>query len=825
MSAGGDRSNPNSLLQIDRRLAVAFMLLASALMVGGSIATALMYGRSLSSQREELARVIAHSMGPAFATAKKAGEYRLVQLARDIRAANPSVAYIRLVDGTGALVAEGWDAPPPDDDMALLARLSGPDAPLELRHLELGMRPLTEVNSVVLGGYEGEWSGLLRVGIQGEPLQPLLLRLGLSFAGVAALMLALAWPVFLYLGRRLGAPIKILARDFEGVMQHAPLYITIEDADGVVAQASEAFMRTFGLARGAHPRLDACLPAEALTVGAGEQREVRVPVGGEERVLLVNRFPVLLSESGAVLRQGLIGMDVTAWRKDQAQRDQLAAAVENTDDQLLVTVPTDGIVYANPAFLGQTGYSEAEVLGRRPSSLLVRDDSSDEATQRSRAALLSAFVGQGSWRGRIVARKKDGTPFDCDLLMSPIQDERGVVQAQVWIGRDVSREVQLQAQLRESQKMEAVGRLAGGLAHDFNNLLTVIGGVTALMQEEPLDEEMQSNLRMVADASRRATDLTRQLLAFGRRQVMDIQDVDLNRVVDSTLPLLLRMVRPDVELVFTPGKGIWQARGDLGQIEQVLLNLTINASDAMPKGGQIRIHTENTTLAAGTAHDGAVVKPGDYVVLVVSDTGEGISPQVLPKIFEPFFTTKRLGQGTGLGLATVHGVVRQTGGHIFVDSVLGEGTTFRVALPRVSGPVVTSRTPAFGTQAPPRGAGEHILVAEDDPGVRAVVARILEQGGYEVLTAPDGEAALALLEERGPVDLLLTDLMMPRMGGVALAEALHTRSPGLPVLFMSGYSEDMVATGDLGLLIQKPPAPHTLLSVVHHTLAARTVRT
>ena len=416
MSAGGDRSNPNSLLQIDRRLAVAFMLLASALMVGGSIATALMYGRSLSSQREELARVIAHSMGPAFATAKKAGEYRLVQLARDIRAANPSVAYIRLVDGTGALVAEGWDAPPPDDDIALLARLSGPDAPLEVRHLELGTRPLTEVNSVVLGGYEGEWSGLLRVGIQGEPLQPLLLRLGLSFAGVAALMLALAWPVFLYLGRRLGAPIKILARDFEGVMQHAPLYITIEDADGVVAQASEAFMRTFGLARGAHPRLaaalqlgldhrDACLPAEALTVGAGEQREVRVPVGGEERVLLVNRFPVLLSESGAVLRQGLIGMDVTAWRKDQAQRDQLAAAVENTDDQLLVTVPTDGIVYANPAFLGQTGYSEAEVLGRRPSSLLVRDDSSDEATQRNRAALLSAFVGQGSWRGRIVARK------------------------------------------------------------------------------------------------------------------------------------------------------------------------------------------------------------------------------------------------------------------------------------------------------------------------------------------------------------------------------------------------------------------------------------
>ena len=738
-----------SFERIDRRLAVAFLFLAAALMVAVSAVTTALSANDARSQRERLARVIALSMRPGFETAKKAGEYRLAQLARQMRNDDLGVAYIRLVDASGVLVEEGWPGGAERDDRALLSRLAPADAPVVVQDLRVGGRALTEVACRVSGGYQAEWVGVLQIGIEGEELQPVLLRTGLILSGVAAALLLAAWPLFLLLGRRLGAPIKTLARDFDGVMRHAPLHITIEDEQGRIDQASAAFVRAFGVDLDAHPALGDYLPPAALEAGPDEHPEVEVQVGGEARALLVSRFPVAFSPTGEVLRQGVIGADVTAWRRDQAERDRLVAAVENTDDQLLVTVPSAGIVYANPAFLRQTGYTEAEVIGRRPSSLLLSADDDDEATQRNRAELLAAFVADGSWRGRIVARRKDGRAFDCDLIVSPILGERGEVRAQVWGGRDVSHEVQLQAQLRESQKMEAVGRLAGGVAHDFNNLLTVIGGVTSLMQEEPLDPAQQDNLQLIADASRRATELTRQLLAFGRRQMLNIKDVDLNRVVEVTLPLLRRMVRPDVRLEFEPAAALWGARGDEGQIEQVLLNLTINAADAMPEGGQVTIRTENARLDGAAGPDGAPVAPGSYVALVVTDAGVGIPPEVLPKIFEPFFTTKRVGQGTGLGLATVHGIVRQTGGHIFVDSSPGVGTTFRVLLPRVA----QAERPAAAGGPPP---------------------------------------------------------------------------PAPPVLFMSGYSEELVdvpAHAAGRRLIQKPPSAYALLSLVHGVLSAGVVHT
>jgi nitrogen-specific signal transduction histidine kinase len=385
---------------------------------------------------------------------------------------------------------------------------------------------------------------------------------------------------------------------------------------------------------------------------------------------------------------------------------------------------------------------------------------------------------------------------------------------------DITARKRLEEQLAQAQKMEAVGRLAGGVAHDFNNLLTVIlGSVELLLDGLEPGHPVQPNAEEIRKAAERAAMLTRQLLAFSRKQFLQPNVVDLNRVVLDSTRMLRHLIGEDIEVVTLPEAPGANVKADPTQITQVILNLAINARDAMPHGGTLTIRTAGASFdeAYAALHPG--VAPGDYVTIAVSDTGHGIAPEVLPHIFEPFFTTKPLGLGTGLGLATSYGIVEQSGGHITLESESGHGTTLFVHLPRV---VDVGGEPA-SRAAGPQGGQETILLVEDEEMVRIVASSNLRAKGYEVLEAANGQEALVLAAaHRGPIHLLVTDVIMPQMGGVELAARLaHTR-PDTRVLYTSGYTQDPVvlqrASGAEGAFLPKPYVGETLTRRVRELL-------
>jgi signal transduction histidine kinase/ActR/RegA family two-component response regulator len=373
--------------------------------------------------------------------------------------------------------------------------------------------------------------------------------------------------------------------------------------------------------------------------------------------------------------------------------------------------------------------------------------------------------------------------------------------------RNEAEREQLEGQLRQSQKMEALGRLAGGVAHDFNNLLTVIKGHSELLIDrmKPADIFYGSTQQIMKTADR-AASLTRQLLAFSRMQVLQPRILDLNTLVADMSKLLRRLVREDIEFGFRLGDSLGRVKADPGQIEQVLLNLTVNASDAMPQGGKLTIETKKLKVDAAYAHARPPLRPGQYVQLVVTDTGHGMDAATMSRIFEPFFTTKESGKGTGLGLATVYGVVRQSGGFIWVESSPGNGARFEIYLPRV-----TEKEEAVSHErasSRSKGGSETVLVVEDEDEVRSLASEFLRSAGYSVLTAKDGVEALEISERLGgAIHLLLTDVVMPKMRGTELAQELKARFPRLRVVYMSGYLEQDPCSGEIlekAIVLQKP---------------------
>lgn len=367
-----------------------------------------------------------------------------------------------------------------------------------------------------------------------------------------------------------------------------------------------------------------------------------------------------------------------------------------------------------------------------------------------------------------------------------------------------------EAQLRQSQKMEAIGRLAGGIAHDFNNILTAITGYAELMQQK-MDEthEMFRETNEIGKAARRAAELTRQLLAFSRQQVLQSRVLDLNEVIIDMVQMVHRLIGEDIELLTEHADGLGSVKADPGQIQQVILNLAVNARDAMPGGGKLTIFTENVTIKNKQSEGRqAEIEPGDYVMITLGDTGTGMTEEVLVQLFEPFFTTKEKGKGTGLGLSTVYGIVRQSGGHITVESTLGEGTTFFVYLPRVEGKAEVSDSTETAAEKSTTGT-ETILLVEDDETVRELAVEILTINGYTVVEARNGVEALDIYKEKSDeIDMLVTDVVMPQMGGKELAEKLAVIAPDLKVLFLSGYtSTAIVQQGILDVdtnFLQKP---------------------
>jgi PAS domain S-box-containing protein len=435
---------------------------------------------------------------------------------------------------------------------------------------------------------------------------------------------------------------------------------------------------------------------------------------------------------------------------------------------------------------------------------------------------LRTAIAQGaeSWSAEYRYRRADGSYAEVFDRGYVLRDGDGRATRMIGAMMDITQRKQLEEELRQAQKMEAVGRLAGGVAHDFNNLLTIITGRSALLLGRlKTDDPLRRSVELIQKTSDRAAALTRQLLAFSRKQVLQRRILDLNTVVEDTSAMLRRLIGEDVELVTRLDPALGRVRADPGQIGQVLMNLAVNARDAMPQGGVLRIETSNAEVDEAFAREHAPIVPGPYVQLVVADDGAGIDKSVRDHLFEPFFTTKP--EGSGLGLSTVYGIVKQSGGYIWVDAAPGRGTTFTIHLPRWDGPLDEVPAPAG-----PRAAGgsETILVVEDQESLRNLIGEILEDAGYRVLSAADGRSALALSDGASePIHLLLTDVVMPGMSGRELAETLRQRRPEAVALLISGYPNEIVersgGLGDLPLL-EKPFSRAALLHRVRETLTA-----
>jgi two-component system cell cycle sensor histidine kinase/response regulator CckA len=447
-----------------------------------------------------------------------------------------------------------------------------------------------------------------------------------------------------------------------------------------------------------------------------------------------------------------------------------------------------------------------------------------------RRELITRFEpSEKAHRQEVRWKRKDGTPIWLELDARAVRNADGTTRYFEGFVHDISErnkneeeKRRLQEQLVQAQKMEAVGQLAGGIAHDFNNLLTAITGYSELLLGElPPEDLRRGHADEIRKAGERAASLTQQLLAFSRRQVLEPKVLDVNIVVSDIERMLRRLIGEHIELKTPKAPDLWKVKADPGQIEQAILNLVLNARDAMPSGGTLAIETSNAQLDESFTRNHVPTQPGPYVCVAVSDTGVGISDDVKARLFEPFFTTKERGKGTGLGLSTTYGIVKQSGGYLWCDSEVGRGTTFRVLLPRVEEPVpqVEERKPL-----PPIHPGdETLLLVEDEPEVRSLVQRILKTQGYTVVTAANPDEALAVAREfKGPIQLMVTDVVMPGMSGLQLAERLAPMRPEMLVLFMSGYTND--AIGHQGVLdpgtafLQKPFTPNALARKVREVL-------
>lgn len=483
----------------------------------------------------------------------------------------------------------------------------------------------------------------------------------------------------------------------------------------------------------------------------------------------------------------------------QSSEARFRQIIENNADGIIIVNGQGQVRFINPAAELLFGRSAENLVGEMFGFPVVAGENTEiDIVQLEGKTLVAEFRAEAtSWEGETV------------LLVSL---------------RDITERKLLEEQLRQSQKMEAVGKLAGGVAHDFNNLLTVITGYSELLLKRTLNNQdlVRKDIEQIKKASQRAASLTRQLLAFSRKQMLQPKLFNLNQVVADLEKMLHRLISEDIELVTVLEPELGLVKADPSQIEQVIMNLVINARDAMPQGGRLTIETRNINLDKSYARRYVDVEPGPYVLLATSDTGHGMTPETRDRIFEPFFTTKEQGKGTGLGLATVHGIVNQSGGHIWVYSEPGQGTTFKIYLPQIEETDASVQpSPAM---IPSAEGSEIILLVEDEDLVRELAARILTRGGYRVLTAASGVDALEVCQQHaGSINLLVTDVVMPGgMNGRDLAKRLAVSQPDLKVLYMSGYTDDAIVhhgilDSDVAFL-EKPFTPDVLLLRVHEIL-------
>jgi PAS domain S-box-containing protein len=511
---------------------------------------------------------------------------------------------------------------------------------------------------------------------------------------------------------------------------------------------------------------------------------------GQTITLLTSKLP-LRDARGEII--GVLGTskDITERKRAQGSHSRLAMAVEQAAETIVITDLTAKILYVNPAFEKSTGYTRAEALGQHPR--LLKSGKHDAAFYRQ---MWNVLTRGEVWHGHMINRRKDGRLYEEEATISPVRDATGRIINFVAVKRDVTREVQLESQLRQRQKMEAIGTLAGGVAHDFNNILAVIQMQAGLLKSSGgLAAEQSGIVDDIGIAVERGAALTRQLLLFGRRESFQPGDLDLSNSITTTIKMLRRMLGETIEVQLNLAAQPLLIHADAGMMDQVLMNLAVNARDAMLNGGQLVIETSGVELDEFAIAQSDLARPGSFACLSISDNGSGIPPEVLTRIFEPFFTTKDAGKGTGLGLATVFGIVQQHQGWINVYSEVGQGTTFRIYLPRLATSAEAKSSPPAPTAM--RGGKETILLVEDELALRLSVRMTLSRLGYRILEAPTGVKALEVWKKnREEIQLLLTDLVMPDgMTGIALAQRLLQEDSKLKVIYMSGYSTEVAGKG------------------------------
>ncbi len=609
--------------------------------------------------------------------------------------------------------------------------------------------------------------------------------------------------------------------------------VIIWDLDGNFKEANDAFLAMVGYTRqdmlSGQLNWEVISPLDRLVPDTEERAQLRatgfLPLRERAYVHKDGRHIAALVGSAAL--QGSTECisyvtDISARRAAEealrASEEQYRTLFEQSPfPKFLFDYETLVFLAVNDAAVCSYGYSREEFLGMTLQDIRPPQDAA--ALVASLGATAFGTTKPGVWRHK----KKDGTLIDVDITVHKFAV--GGRPCGLTIALDVTERNRLEVQLRQAQKMEAIGSLAGGVAHDFNNLLSIILSYSQMLAAglKP-DDPMRADLMEISGAGKRAADLTRQLLAFSRQQMLQPRVLDLNAVVAGVEKMLRRLVGEDVELAIVGDPGLGMVTADPGQVEQVLMNLVVNARDAMPQGGKLTVETSNVELDSGYAALHTGVEPGMFVMLAVSDTGSGMDAATRERIFEPFFTTKEQGKGTGLGLATVFGIVQQSGGSIWVYSELGQGTTVKVYLPR-SGEVSAAAMEAPAAPTTRRGT-ETILLVEDEASVRTLTRTILERHGYRVLEAQGGGDALIVCEQHpASIHLLLTDVVMPRMSGRKLAERLVVLRPDMKVLYMSGYTSDSVIRhgvldSDVAF-IQKPITPEALTRKVREVIEPR----
>jgi len=500
-------------------------------------------------------------------------------------------------------------------------------------------------------------------------------------------------------------------------------------------------------------------------------------------------------------------------------RSRLALIIDSSEDAI-ISKGLDGTITSwNKGAERIYGYTPEEVIGKNI-SLLAPTDHPDEIPE----ILRKIARGESVEHDESVRVTKDGRHLDVSISVSPLRDAKGDIVGASAIERDITAQKRAEGQVHQSQKMEAIGRLAGGVAHDFNNILGIINACAEFLRDR-LDPAAESSqyVENIKKSIERGSSLTRQLLTFSRSSVIQPRVLDLNERLKDVSKLLRPLMGDDVEILIMSKSPTAVVEADPGQLDQIVVNLAVNARDAMPRGGKFILETRAERFDEGFAEQHQAMSAGKYVVLAVSDTGNGMDEATASRIFEPFFTTKEMGKGTGLGLATVYGIVKQSAGHILVYTELGHGTTFKIYLPSADHKIGLETKPSEVETVSPKRQGTTILLVEDDEIMRSLTRQLLQEHGYAVVEADDGKSALEWVESHpGPIDLLLTDVVMRRMSGPELVERLSASHPNLKVVFMSGYTGELIAEREVlkrGItLLEKPFSRTALLNTIHTTL-------